>query len=126
MKGVTVMKRYLPFAAVEPRRHSVHATLATAALACLWLAAPRAHAADANWAYDMDVLVSDGSVPADFTDHHLKNPWGIAFNPFGFDWVANNHSGTSTLYDGKGNAGPLVVGIPGVNGAEAGEPTGIV
>jgi uncharacterized protein (TIGR03118 family) len=126
MEGVTAMKRSLSFAAVDVRRGYIHATVATAALACLWLAAPRSHAADANWAYDVDVLVSDGSVPADFTDHNLKNPWGIAFNPFGFDWVANNHTGTSTLYDGHGNASPLIVSIPGVNGEEAGEPTGIV
>ncbi len=57
-------------------------------------------------AYELHVLVSDGSVRADFTDPHLKNPWGIAFNPFGFDWVANNHTGTSTLYDGLGQASP--------------------
>jgi uncharacterized protein (TIGR03118 family) len=126
MKGVTAMKRSLSFSAGDVRRGYIHATMATAALACLWLAAPRSHAADADWAYDVDVLVSDGSVPADFTDHNLKNPWGIAFNPFGFDWVANNHTGTSTLYDGKGNANALVVSIPGVNGEEAGEPTGIV
>ena len=83
-------------------------------------------AGEASWAYDVDVLVSDGSVPADFTDPHLKNPWGVAFNPFGFDWVAHNHTGTSTLYDGRGKANTLVVTIPGVNGEEVGEPTGIV
>src|SRR5678810_1460104 len=32
-------------------------------------------------------------------DARLVNPWGIAFNPQGFVWVANNHSSTSTLYD---------------------------
>jgi len=98
---------------------------ALAAFAFLWLATP-SMAADASWAYDVNVLVSDGSVPANFTDPHLKNPWGIAFNPFGYDWIANNHTGTSTLYDGRGKANPLVVAIPGVNGEEAGEPTGIV
>jgi uncharacterized protein (TIGR03118 family) len=101
------------------------ASTAIAALSFLWLATP-SMAADASWAYDVDVLVSDGSVPADFTDPHLKNPWGVAFNPFGFDWVANNHTGTSTLYDGRGKANSLVVTIPGVNGEEVGEPTGIV
>jgi uncharacterized protein (TIGR03118 family) len=98
---------------------------AVAAVSFLWFASPTL-AADTSWAYDVDVLVSDGSVPADFTDPHLKNPWGVAFNPFGFDWVANNHTGTSTLYDGRGKANPLVVTIPGVNGEEVGEPTGIV
>ncbi|MGH8539048.1 MAG: TIGR03118 family protein [Stenotrophobium sp.] len=78
-------------------------------------------------------LVSDGAVPADHTDPNLKNPWGIAFNlspgPIGPDWVANNGTNTSTLYDGTG-AGfppvvPLVVSIPaGKNGAA--NPTGVV
>ena len=98
---------------------------AIAALACLWFATPTV-AADAEWAYDLKILVSDGSRPANFIDPNLKNPWGVAFNPFGFNWVANNHTGTSTLYDGTGSANPLVVAIPGVNGEEAGEPTGIV
>jgi len=125
MKGVTVMTRFMFFGAVNRRASAAQATVARAALVCLWLAAP-CHAADANWAYDVHVLVSDGSVQADFTDPHLKNPWGLAFNPFGFDWVANNHTGTSTLYDGKGVANSLVVTIPGINGEEVGEPTGIV
>ncbi len=37
-----------------------------------------------------------------------------------------HHTGTSTLYDGAGNANPLIVTIPGVGGEEVGEPTGIV
>jgi len=76
-------------------------------------------------AYSNHVLVSDGSVPADFTDPNLRNGWGIAFNPQGFVWVADNHTGKSTLYDGTGKPQSLVVTIPGVGG-EAGEPTGIV
>ena len=43
-------------------------------------------------------------------DTRLVNPWGIAFNPQGFVWVANNHSSTSTLYDGDGVRQTLVVG----------------
>ena len=120
-------------------------SFAVATLGLLWFASPSfaegrngqgdnaqgivnqdATGTDANWSYDVHVLVSDGTVRADFTDPHLKNPWGIAFNPFAFDWVANNHTGTSTLYDGSGHAYPLVVTIPGVNGEEVGEPTGIV
>lgn len=76
-------------------------------------------------AYGNHVLVSDGNVPADFTDPNLKNGWGVAFNPQGFVWVADNHTGKSTLYDGTGKPQPLVVTIPGVGG-EAGAPTGIV
>lgn len=40
--------------------------------------------------------------PAGHTDPSLVNPWGIVFNPSGFGWVANNHSNTSTFYDGNG------------------------
>ena len=76
-------------------------------------------------AYSNHVLVSDGNVPADFTDANLKNGWGVAFNPQGFVWVADNHTGKSTLYDGTGKPQALVVTIPGVGG-EAGTPTGIV
>jgi uncharacterized protein (TIGR03118 family) len=46
------------------------------------------------------------------TDTHLVNAWGIAFNPTGFVWVANNGSATSTLYDGNGVPQTLVVAIP--------------
>lgn len=72
-------------------------------------------------------LVSDGQAKADHTDANLKNPWGIAFNPTGPVWVANNGTGTSTLYDGDGNIIPQVVKVPGLpNNAEPGSPTGIV
>jgi hypothetical protein len=43
------------------------------------------------------------------TDAKLVNAWGIAFNPTGFVWVANNGSDTSTLYDGNGVPQTLVV-----------------
>lgn len=80
----------------------------------------------AETAYTVHALVSDGSVPADHTDPNLKNPWGIAFNPAGFVWVANNHTGTSTLYDGAGVPQSLVVTVPPAAGGTIGSPTGIV
>ena len=45
-------------------------------------------------------------------DPNLVNAWGIAFNPQGFVWVANNGTSTSTLYDGNGVPQSLVVAIP--------------
>ena len=75
--------------------------------------------------YAVTPLVSDGGVVARFTDPNLKNGWGVAFNPNGFVWVANNGSATSTLYDGNGKPQTLVVAVPGAGGA-AGKPTGIV
>ncbi|MCP3065840.1 TIGR03118 family protein [Myxococcus sp. K38C18041901] len=72
-------------------------------------------------------LVSDGAVPAEHVDPNIVNGWGLAFNPFGFAWVADNGSGVSTLYDGDGNAQPLVVTVPVPAGAMApSSPTGIV
>ena len=54
-------------------------------------------------------------------DTNLVNPWGIAFGPTSPAWLANNHSETSTLYNGNGVAQALVVAVP------AGfDPTGIV
>jgi uncharacterized protein (TIGR03118 family) len=53
------------------------------------------------------------------TDAKLINAWGIAFNPAGFVWVANNGTSTSTLYDGNGVPQALVVTTPP-------GPTGII
>jgi len=58
-------------------------------------------------------------------DPNLVNAWGIAFNPQGFVWVANNGTSTSTLYDGNGVPQSLVVSIPAGSSGPA-KPTGIV
>jgi uncharacterized protein (TIGR03118 family) len=77
--------------------------------------------------YQQHNLVSDGFVAADHVDAGLVNAWGIAFNPFGPVWVADNGTGLSTLYDGAGNPVPLIVQIPGPAGGDpTGNPTGIV
>jgi len=63
------------------------------------------------------------------TDGNLVNPWGIAFGPTTVAWVANNHSETTTLYDGNGKAqpaaAPRVVAFA-ANGATTFDPTGVV
>jgi len=79
-----------------------------------------------NGFYLQHNLVSDGFVAADHPDPNLVNAWGVAFNPFGFVWVANNGTGTSTLYDGDGNPQTLIVQIPTPDAATGGNPTGIV
>lgn len=38
--------------------------------------------------YESKVLVSNGGLPANFTDPNLVNGWGVAFNPNGFVWVS--------------------------------------
>ena len=94
-------------------------------LVTVCLVAPAAAAKDD--AYAVHNLVSSGPpLTADHTDSNLVNPWGIAFNPTAFVWVADNHSGVSTLYDGAGNPQTLVVTIPNGKAGGQGSPTGIV
>jgi uncharacterized protein (TIGR03118 family) len=78
-------------------------------------------------------LVSDVAGTAPTTDSHLVNAWAIARSTSGPFWVANNHSGTSTLYNGGGQpfpvGQPLVVTVPPPGGSAAGTsaaPTGMV
>ena len=64
-------------------------------------------------------LVSDIPGLAANTDPNLINPWGVSFGPTSPFWVANNGSGTATLYNGAGAPQALVVSVPG-------NPTGTV
>jgi uncharacterized protein (TIGR03118 family) len=63
-------------------------------------------------------------------DPNLVNAWGIAFGPTSPAWVANNHTESSTLYDGNGKAqpaaAPLVVALPDSPAGVSFDPTGIV
>jgi uncharacterized protein (TIGR03118 family) len=81
-------------------------------------------AAESN-SYHQTNLVSDQPGVALIQDPDLVNPWGISMSGTSPFWVANNGSGTSTLYAGDVNGSPfiknaLVVTIPG------GSPTGTV
>jgi len=82
-------------------------------------------------AFSLTKLVADtAGGTAGNTDTNLVNPWGVSI-PAGSApaWVANNHTETSTLYDGNGkpqpHAAPLVVSFA-PNGAVTFDPTGIV
>jgi uncharacterized protein (TIGR03118 family) len=62
-------------------------------------------------------LVSDNTqfTPAQVQDPNLVNPWGLAASPTGDWWVANEGTGTSTLYDtstSPASVNSLVVNIP--------------
>lgn len=57
-------------------------------------------------------LVSDRAGFATHTDPQLVNPWGIAFGPDTYFWVANNGTSTSTLYDGEGEILSNAIGGP--------------
>lgn len=105
--------------------------LASATLAAaLGLSTSFAWSGDFNSAYTVQGLVSDGASPAAHVDASLKNSWGLAFNPNGVFWVADNHTNKSTLYDGNGVKTPLsptvpeVLLPPGTRGDAS--PTGIV
>jgi uncharacterized protein (TIGR03118 family) len=94
-----------------------------AALLCTLMAGSLAAANS----YLVHNLVSDLPDTADHVDSNLVNPWGVAFSATSPFWVANNHTGTSTLYDGSGNPLSLIVQIPSPAGGTAvGAPTGMV
>ena len=58
-------------------------------------------------------------------DADLINAWGIAVGSSGVFWVADNHSGKSTLYDLNGNMHGTPVVIPAAKDS-VGAPTGVV
>ena len=93
---------------------TVAAMLAVAA-AVLAAATP---AAERN-AYVQHNLVSDGFLPADHTDSHLVNAWGLTSLPGSPWWVADNGTDVTTLYNADGTPRPLVVSVPSA-------PTGAV
>lgn len=82
--------------------------------------------------YTRENMVSDQSGVGAVSDPQLVNAWGIASGPDTALWVANNGTGTSTLYGPDGTpqlaGNPLVVDIPPPPGStdDHGSPTGIV
>src|SRR3984893_16201248 len=73
---------------------------------------------DTTRTYVQTNLVSDIPGLAVHTDPNLRNPWGTSTGPGLPIWVSDNHTGGTTLYDGKGSPQPepgkqqLVVSIP--------------
>jgi uncharacterized protein (TIGR03118 family) len=91
----------------------------------LGTSAPRPAAAADR--YVQDNLVSDVAGSAARTDPNLVNAWGIVAGPNTPFWISNNHSGTSTLYQGNSKPASLVVTVPAPPGStDPGAPTGIV
>jgi uncharacterized protein (TIGR03118 family) len=82
--------------------------------------------------YQQTNLVSDIMGMAPTFDPNLKNPWGITRSSGSPWWVANNNSGTSTLYDGTGaiipinGTGVVIVPPPGFAPGTQSTPTGVV
>jgi len=105
-------------------RPAISATFVALVSISILMVQPAARGATAD-AYKQTNLVSDGSATAVTTDPNLKNPWGLSLGPSTFFWVANQNTGTATLYDGTGAKQPLTVTIPTGGGSDAG-PTGNV
>jgi hypothetical protein len=94
-----------------PNERSRHFRKAYTTLGAILLAATAASASLANTPFVVKHLVSDGFVPAATIDPNLVNPWGIATSPTSPFWVANNGSGTSTLYNTSGAKLGLTVAV---------------
>ena len=98
--------------------------------AAAWL--PQTLTVTAATAFSLTKLAADtAGARRHPVDTNLVNPWGLAI-PAGnfFAWVANNHTGTATLYDGNGkaqpHAGSLVVNFAASGAGTSFDPTGIV
>jgi uncharacterized protein (TIGR03118 family) len=66
-------------------------------------------------------------IVTDQTDPLLVNPWGLAFNPVGLAWVADNKTGVATVYPATGAPSKLTVTIPPPgDGKPPSAPTGTV
>src|SRR5436189_5566086 len=71
--------------------------------------------------FEVVPLVSDQPGVAPNTDPDLVNAWGLAPAPGGLEWVSDNGTNKSTIYDrNTGGKQSLVINIP------PGAPTGVV
>ena len=71
-------------------------------------------------------IVADEAGKAAATDPHLKNAWGLAFNPAGPAWVSAAENGTSQVYDDTGKRLLEVTIPPPAGGQPPSNPTGQV
>ncbi len=77
--------------------------------------------------FKVENLTSDISdVGTQPTDPDLVNPWGMAANPSGPWWVADNATGKLTLYNADGVKQGLIVNVPQWDGSPGGNPSGQV
>jgi len=92
-------------------RKALALALATTATAVIGVTG--AGAATGSKIFNVQNLVSDGSIQAVATDAALVNGWGLSAGPTTPWWISNNASSTSTLYNGAGTKSPLNVTVPG-------------
>ena len=78
-------------------------------------------------AYTVKALVADTSGVAATQDTNLENAWGLVFAANEPVWIANNHTNTTSLYDGNGTNEKLLVAVPANTSRTTNfQPTGIV
>jgi uncharacterized protein (TIGR03118 family) len=76
--------------------------------------------------YTEQDLVSNLGGTTPHTDARLKNPWGLAVGPKGIE-VADNRTGTGTMYDAAGNnvVATVTLAAPGGSRGTTAAPTGV-
>jgi uncharacterized protein (TIGR03118 family) len=105
-------------------RRGLVAVLAASAATVLGSAVVPADAAPRDSRFDQINAVSDLPGVALINDPLLVNPWGLALSPTSPVWVANNVTGTSTLYRGGGGGTPfakVALEVTVTNGSPTGQ-----
>src|SRR5262249_40930038 len=95
-----------PYLSTRQVRWQPSLLLTTIAICGGVMVAPHLRSAmtDAAPTFTQTNIVSDVAGLAAKTDSILSNPWGMALGLNGGVWVADNGSGLSTTYDGKGQS----------------------
>jgi len=83
-------------------------------------------AAQTSGAYQVTNLISDGSVPAAFTDPNFINPWGVSAS--GTWWISTANTGFNYVVGSTAPVGSIKfkVIVPPASGTGAGLPAGSV
>jgi len=123
------MKTRIDDSASPYRRWRVAGSIGRVSVAALVAGSCVGGSQPAAYVAQSDLLSDQASPSVPHVDPNLVNPWGLAYGPQTYFWVANNGSGTSTVYDGSGApmpTPPLVVSVPPATGGGQGSPTGVV
>ena len=110
---------------VSVRRRLVLAGITVGLAAALAVPIGAAQAAPKDSRFDQVNVVSDLPGVAAIQDPLVQNAWGLALSPTSPVWVANNGSGTATLYSGNGVTTPFAK-VPLTVTITNGAPTGQV
>ena len=120
------MKSLLNIAVINAARGFAGASLSLLLAFAIPAAAQHYNRVDLTSDQGIAPAVTDGANLINY-DPNLLNSWGLARSSTSAWWVADNHSGVSTLYDGDGVPQKLVVSIaPPKDVTDPAAPTGIV